>query len=126
PSGDGKPRAPRPPRSVNIAASGEAPAPAQAVPVASVAAVAGIAPAPGSDATRPPRKRRRRRHGVPIEGAVAASPAAQPQPSAAQASKPAADNSSFLTKLGRKLKSLVSGSCRCSFSHREKVARSDG
>jgi ATP-dependent RNA helicase RhlB len=59
---------------------------------------------------RPARKRRRRRHGRPLEGAEGA--VATP---AATASKPVQaaavqDNSSFLTRLGRKLKSLVSGS----------------
>ncbi len=102
PSSDGKPRAPRPPRSVNVAASSDA---AVSVPVA---AAAGIAPAAASEATRPPRKRRRRRHGVPVEGAGTTTATAQQQ--SPQAAKPVADSSSFLTKLGRKLKSLVSGS----------------
>jgi ATP-dependent RNA helicase RhlB len=103
-SGDGKPRAPRPPRSVNVAASSDAPV---STPVA---AAAGTAPAAASEATRPPRKRRRRRHGVPVDGAVTTASAPQQQSLSPQATKPAADNSSFLTKLGRKLKSLVSGS----------------
>ena len=102
PSGDGKPRAPRPPRSVNVAASSDA------TVSAPVAAAAGIAPAAASEATRPPRKRRRRRHGVPVEGAGTTAATAQQQ--SPQAAKPVADSSSFLTKLGRKLKSLVSGS----------------
>ena len=57
--------------------------------------------------TRPPRKRRRRRHGKPLENAegVTAAQAAAP----ASAPVVVADNSSFLTRLGRKLKSLVSG-----------------
>jgi ATP-dependent RNA helicase RhlB len=100
-TGDRGPRPPRPPRSENLAAS---------VPAAAAPAVnAGPVPAAATDATRPPRKRRRRRHGVPLEGAVA-NPGPQ-QVQAAPASKAAApaDNSSFLTKLGRKLKSLVSG-----------------
>ena len=105
-SADGKPRAPRPPRSANVASS-DVPvsAPVQAAPVA---AAADNAPVSASDPPRPPRKRRRRRHGVPIDGA----PAAAVAPQQAQAPKVAApaDNSSFLTKLGRKLKSLVSGS----------------
>jgi ATP-dependent RNA helicase RhlB len=105
-SADGKPRAPRPPRSANVASS-DVPvsAPVQAAPVAAAADNTPVSP---SDPTRPPRKRRRRRHGVPIDGA----PAAAVAPQQAQAPKVAApaDNSSFLTKLGRKLKSLVSGS----------------
>lgn len=105
PSGDGKPRAPRPPRSVNVAASSDAPV------AAPVAASAGLAPAAASEATRPPRKRRRRRHGVPVDGAAGSTASAPQQQSLSpQAAKPVADNSSFLTKLGRKLKSLVSGS----------------
>ncbi|MDR6842001.1 ATP-dependent RNA helicase RhlB [Pseudoxanthomonas sacheonensis] len=104
PSGDGKPRAPRPPRSVNVAASSEAPVSAP------VAASAGLAPAAASEAVRPPRKRRRRRHGVPVDGAVANSVPAQAQTASAPKATAPADNSSFLTKLGRKLKSLVSGS----------------
>lgn len=99
PSGDGKPRVPRPPRSVEAA---------PARPAASVA-VANAAPASASDATRPPRKRRRRRHGVPVDGAVANSAPVQAQTATAPKAAAPADNSSFLTKLGRKLKSLVSG-----------------
>ncbi|RZA32478.1 MAG: ATP-dependent RNA helicase RhlB [Lysobacteraceae bacterium] len=103
-SADGKPRAPRPPRSVNIASRD---APVSTPVTAAPAAAADNASINGPDATRPPRKRRRRRHGVPVDGAAAPTVASQP----AQAPKPAAaaDNSSFLTKLGRKLKSLVSG-----------------
>jgi ATP-dependent RNA helicase RhlB len=77
-----------------------------AKPVVAVAAVAAAKP----EGERPPRKRRRRRHGVPVEGVVANAGAPQQQESPSQAAKPVADNSSFLTKLGRKLKSLVSGS----------------
>ncbi|RZZ81671.1 ATP-dependent RNA helicase RhlB [Pseudoxanthomonas winnipegensis] len=80
-----------------------------------------------------PRKRRRRRHGRPVEGAEGATqpsagsgnaaagpraPRAKPEPSAAASvakAKPApadaasAGNDSFLTRLGRKIKSLVGG-----------------
>ncbi len=98
-SADGKPRPPRPPRS-------EAPAVAVSAPVAA-AALESAKP----EGERAPRKRRRRRHGVPLEGgdAVVAvqQAAALPQ---ANAPVPAKDNSSFLTRMGRKLKSLVSGS----------------
>ena len=99
-AGDGKPRTPRPPRVEAVA------------PVVAVAAVAASqannsTPEAAAD-TRPPRKRRRRRHGKPLESAegVAAPQAATP----ASAAAVDADNSSFLTRLGRKLKSLVSGS----------------
>jgi ATP-dependent RNA helicase RhlB len=103
PSGDGKPRAPRPPRSAEAA-------PAKPVVGANpVAAAASGASAPSADPTRPPRKRRRRRHGVPVDGAVANSVSAQTQTATAPKPVAPADNSSFLTKLGRKLKSLVSG-----------------
>ena len=53
---------------------------------------------------RAPRKRRRRRHGRPLEGvdAVSAPPVAKPVPAAT----PAPANDSFLTRLGRKVKSL--------------------
>ncbi|MEL1266264.1 ATP-dependent RNA helicase RhlB [Pseudoxanthomonas putridarboris] len=99
-SGDGKPRAPRPPRD---------PAAAPAVAATPVPAPA-IAASTVPEGERPPRKRRRRRHGRPLEGAEAAvtNPAAA---TAKPAPAPAVnDNSSFLTRLGRKLKSLVSGS----------------
>jgi ATP-dependent RNA helicase RhlB len=96
---DGKPRAPRPPRS-------ETAAPATANSVVVAAAVDATNP----ESARPPRKRRRRRHGVPIDGAAAATAVSQQQAPLQGSAKPAADNSSFLTKLGRKLKSLVSGS----------------
>jgi len=98
-SADGKPRAPRPPRS-------ETAAPAAANPVVTAAAVDAAKP----EGTRPPRKRRRRRHGVPVDGAAAPAAVSQQQAPPQAAAEPAGDNSSFLTKLGRKLKSLVSGS----------------
>ncbi len=104
-STDGKPRAPRPPRSASVASSDvpvNTPVAATSVPSTADNFATGA-----SDPTRPPRKRRRRRHGVPVDGA----PAAVVAPQTTQAPQPAAspDNSSFLTKLGRKLKSLVSG-----------------
>ncbi|MET0892421.1 MAG: ATP-dependent RNA helicase RhlB [Pseudoxanthomonas sp.] len=105
-TGEGKPRAPRPPREAGVTS-----APAAAPVAAPVARAAASAPSGDADSNRPPRKRRRRRHGVPVDGAVATAVAPQ-QAQSAQAPKAAApaDNSSFLTKLGRKLKSLVSGS----------------
>jgi len=83
-----KPRTPRPPRPERAAGP----------------AVASEATKPEGE--RPPRKRRRRRHGRPLEGAdaVAAPVAVAP---AKPAGQPAAANDSFLTRLGRKLKSLV-------------------
>ena len=110
-SSDAKPRAPRPPRSVDAPRS-DAPRSDASVSTPVQAAVAatngGSAPTTASDPNRPPRKRRRRRHGVPVDGAPAAA-VAVPQAQVPKAAAPA-DNSSFLTKLGRKLKSLVSGS----------------
>ncbi|HEY0860328.1 MAG TPA: ATP-dependent RNA helicase RhlB [Pseudoxanthomonas sp.] len=95
-SGEGKPRpprAPRPPRPEGEAA--EVPRPeAAALP----------------EGERKPRKRRRRRHGRPLEGAegaVANAAPAAPRPVAAPG--PADDNAGFLTRLGRKIRSLVSG-----------------
>ncbi|MCR6625960.1 MAG: ATP-dependent RNA helicase RhlB [Pseudoxanthomonas sp.] len=101
-SADGKPRPPRAPRPEGEAAKPQAPRPANDEVRADAAAL--------PEGERKPRKRRRRRHGRPLEGAegamanaapVAAKPAAAP--------KPADDNAGFLTKLGRKIRSLVSG-----------------
>jgi len=47
---------------------------------------------------------------VPVEGAIANAAAQPSQPASVAKAATPADNSSFLTKLGRKLKSLVSGS----------------
>ncbi len=101
-SADGKPRPPRAPRPEGEAAKPQAPRPANEDVRSDAAAL--------PEGERKPRKRRRRRHGRPLEGAegavanaapVAAKPAAAP--------KPADDNAGFLTKLGRKIRSLVSG-----------------
>ena len=103
-SGDGKPRPPRPPRKENVA------------PVVAVAAVATVAASQADSSspevaadTRPPRKRRRRRNGKPLENAEGAVAQQAASPAPASAASAPADNSSFLTRLGRKLKSLVSG-----------------
>jgi ATP-dependent RNA helicase RhlB len=98
-SADGKPRPPRPPRS-------ETPAVAVSAPVAA-AALESAKP----EGERAPRKRRRRRHGMPLEGgdAVVAVQQQAATPAQVNAPAPAKDNSSFLTRMGRKLKSLVSG-----------------
>lgn len=88
-------RPPRPPR------------PEGAPPPAPVVANAEAKPAAQLEGERAPRKRRRRRHGRPLEGADAVSVqiAAAPAPVAAAAGT----GDSFLTRLGRKLKSLVGG-----------------
>ncbi|AKC86943.1 ATP-dependent RNA helicase RhlB [Pseudoxanthomonas suwonensis] len=69
-----------------------------------------------AEGERAPRKRRRRRHGKPVEGAAAAAdPNATPPsqvPALHQAPVPApaaAGKDSFLSRIGRKLRSLVPG-----------------
>ena len=104
-SGAGKPHAPRPPRKEVVVPFAVA---ATVVAASITAPTAADAPAD----TRPPRKRRRRRNGMPVEGADAVAAPAKSGNGAQPASAKAApvDNSSFLTRLGRKLKSMVSGS----------------
>ncbi|RXR06524.1 ATP-dependent RNA helicase RhlB [Pseudoxanthomonas composti] len=124
-------RKPRPPRKPRVAEGEAGEAVAQAVAPA-VAPGASAAPAAvpneiaGAEGERKPRKRRRRRHGRPLEqgenaapaqqanGAAAPTPAsrpaAAPKPAAAKPAAPSAPaNDSFLTRLGRKIKSLVGG-----------------
>jgi len=109
---DGKPRPPRGPRSEAKKPQDEiavAAVPAEPRPVAAPTAAA---PADASQGERAPRKRRRRRHGRPLEdqaGAPSASKQAASTP-AAKAGAPVTGAPSFLTRLGRRLKSLVSGS----------------
>ena len=131
---DGKPRRPRTPRPAegDAAATAVTAAPPVAAAAETVAApVAAPAPKPvraaaegaaAVDGERPPRKRRRRRGGRPLEGAEGAAasvptdaPAKPVQVRAARqgeraAAPAAAANDSFLTRLGRKLRSLVSSS----------------
>ena len=114
---DGKPRRPRTPRPEGeavVATNGAADAPAAAVaaprPATPVAGLEGDA-----ERTRT-RKPRRRRRGKPVDAAAAeaamatAAPPAPRKPIQVMANKPpmAAANDSFLTRLGRKLRSLVS------------------
>ncbi|MCH2093457.1 MAG: ATP-dependent RNA helicase RhlB, partial [Pseudoxanthomonas sp.] len=80
-------------------------------PVAPAAAVPRPEAAALPEGERKPRKRRRRRHGRPLEGAEGA--VANVAPAASKpvaAPKPADDNAGFLTRLGRKIRALVSGS----------------
>ncbi|MDH4909594.1 ATP-dependent RNA helicase RhlB [Xanthomonas euvesicatoria] len=114
---DGKPRPRRKPR-----VEGQAPATAASTEHPVVAAAAGQAPSAGvADAERAPRKRRRRRNGRPVEGtepAVASTPV--PAPAAPRkptqvvakpvraAAKPSG-SPSLLSRIGRRLRSLVSG-----------------
>ncbi|UXA54738.1 ATP-dependent RNA helicase RhlB [Xanthomonas prunicola] len=114
---DGKPRPRRKPR-----VEGQAPATAAPTEHPVVAAAAAQAPSTiVADAERAPRKRRRRRNGRPVEGAepaVASTPVAAPaaprkptqvvaKPVRA-ATKPSG-SPSLLSRIGRRLRSLVSG-----------------
>ncbi len=99
-SADGKPRPPRAPRLEGEAAKPQATHPANETRPAAAAAPEG---------DRKPRKRRRRRHGRPLEGAegAVASVAAPAAPKVAAQAKD--ENAGFLTRLGRKIRSLVGG-----------------
>jgi len=101
-SADGKPRPPRAPRPEGeAAAKPQAPRPASDVRPEG----AGV---PEGD--RKPRKRRRRRHGRPLEGAEGAvASAAAPSSPKPVATKAPDENAGFLTRLGRKIRSLVGG-----------------
>ncbi|MGV7186922.1 MULTISPECIES: ATP-dependent RNA helicase RhlB [Xanthomonas] len=114
---DGKPRPRRKPR-----VEGQAPAAAASTEHPVVAAVAAQAPSAGvADAERAPRKRRRRRNGRPVEGAEPAV-ASTPVPAPAAPRKPTqvvakpvraaakpSGSPSLLSRIGRRLRSLVSG-----------------
>ncbi len=115
-SADGKPRPRRKPR-----VEGEAPVAAVASVSPVVADAATVAPSINADGERAPRKRRRRRNGRPVEGGepvVASTPV--PAPAAPRkptqvvakpvraAAKPAG-SPSLLSRIGRRLRSLVSG-----------------
>ncbi|QGH67437.1 ATP-dependent RNA helicase RhlB [Xanthomonas oryzae pv. oryzicola] len=114
---DAKPRPRRKPR-----VEGEAPAAAAQTENPVVAAAAAQAPSAGmADAERAPRKRRRRRNGRPVEGAEpavasipVAAPAAPRKPTQVVATPVRAANKSsgspsLLSRIGRRLRSLVSG-----------------
>ncbi|WP_314402222.1 ATP-dependent RNA helicase RhlB, partial [Stenotrophomonas rhizophila] len=73
------------------------------------------ADSPAVEGERAPRKRRRRRHGRPVEGAEGAAPQASVTPVQVTAKPmrgtPAADpGASFLTRIGRKIRRMLSGS----------------
>ena len=89
-----------------------APAPAPATEVPEGAAVTAAANSP-EDAERKPRKPRRRRGKKPVDGVAAPADgqavAPSQVPATHQAPAPAEAGGSFLSRLGRKLKSLVSG-----------------
>ena len=116
-SADGKPRRERKPR-----VEGDAPVEGEVKPQAAVAQAA-VAPAdapsaadsPAVEGERAPRKRRRRRHGRPVEGAEGTAPQASVTPVQVTAKPmrgtPAADpGASFLTRIGRKIRRMLSGS----------------
>ena len=116
-SADGKPRRERKPR-----VEGDAPVEGEVKPQA-VVAQAAVAPAdapsaadsPAVEGERAPRKRRRRRHGRPVEGAEGTAPQASVTPVQVTAKPmrgtPAADpGASFLTRIGRKIRRMLSGS----------------
>ncbi|MBB5881815.1 ATP-dependent RNA helicase RhlB [Xanthomonas arboricola] len=117
-SADGKPRPRRKPRVEGEAPAVAAPGETPVVAAASVEAPSTIV----ADAERAPRKRRRRRNGRPVEGAepaVASTPVAAPaaprKPTQVvakpvrSAAKPSG-SPSLLSRIGRRLRSLVSGS----------------
>ncbi|MBH1654026.1 ATP-dependent RNA helicase RhlB [Stenotrophomonas maltophilia] len=124
-SGERRPRGPRKPR-----VEGEQGA---AAPVAGAEGAAAQAPRPprpprppraegapegAGDGEHPPRKRRRRRHGRPVEGAEGVQSAAgnganpvNPVQVVAKPVRTAADTGdSFLTRIGRKIRRMLSGS----------------
>lgn len=108
--GRGESRGPRGPRREGDKPRSDSPRPPREPrpehPKPGVAAHAGDAAKPEGE--RAPRKRRRRRNGRPLEGAdaVAAPQAVSPKP---QQSAPAGGGDSFLTRMGRKVKSLFGG-----------------
>ncbi|HGM4747418.1 TPA: ATP-dependent RNA helicase RhlB [Stenotrophomonas maltophilia] len=121
-SGERRSRGPRKPR-----AEGEQGAPAPAAGAEGAAAQAPRPPRPpraegapegAADGEHKPRKRRRRRHGRPVEGAEgvqnAAGNGASPVTPVQVVAKPvrtAADTGdSFLTRIGRKIRRMLSGS----------------
>ncbi|HVJ36830.1 MAG TPA: ATP-dependent RNA helicase RhlB [Stenotrophomonas sp.] len=112
---DGKPRRPRTPRPEGEVAAAASDVAAKPV-VAPVAAARQAAPETAADGEgNRTRKRRRRRHGKPVDAAAAeaatatAAPPAPRKPIQVMANKPVLPpTNSFLTRLGRKLRSLVS------------------
>ncbi|MNN22620.1 ATP-dependent RNA helicase RhlB [compost metagenome] len=107
---DGKPRRERKPRvEGEQAATPAAPKP----PRPAAADAPSAAGSPAVEGERAPRKRRRRRHGRPVEGAegvAAATPNNGPVQVQAKPMRGGSDNDSFLTRLGRKIRRMLSGS----------------
>ncbi len=110
-SADGKSRPPRKPRvEGEQTAAVAAPKPPRAAEVEAPSA----STSPAVEGERAPRKRRRRRHGRPLEGAdsavmtASASPAIPVQVLAKPVRSGQSDNDSFLTRLGRKIRRMLS------------------
>jgi ATP-dependent RNA helicase RhlB len=105
---DGRPRRERKPRVEGEQAA--APKPPRPDTASSAPNASGT---PAVEGERAPRKRRRRRHGRPVEGAEGvAAPAVANAPVQVQAKsmRGGSDNDSFLTRLGRKIRRMLSGS----------------
>ncbi|TDB29426.1 ATP-dependent RNA helicase RhlB [Stenotrophomonas sp. ATCM1_4] len=105
---DGRPRRERKPRVEGEQAA--APKPPRPDIASSAPNASGT---PAVEGERAPRKRRRRRHGRPVEGAEGvAAPAVANAPVQVQAKsmRGGSDNDSFLTRLGRKIRRMLSGS----------------
>ena len=114
-SGDRPARGPRPPRKPRVEGEAVASANSNVDVVVPATAVPAQQAAPSTtgieDDARKPRKRRRRRHGRPLEGEAGATPDATPVSGDKTAVKPASggDKPSLISRIGRRLKSLVGG-----------------
>ncbi|WP_312916533.1 ATP-dependent RNA helicase RhlB [Stenotrophomonas sp.] len=112
-SADGKPRGPRKPRSEGAPGNADG-SPKPPRPAAEGAPNAANRPA--VEGERAPRKRRRRRHGRPVEGTEAAAAVAPavasngPVQLQVKSMRGGNDSDSFLTRLGRKIRRMLSGS----------------
>ncbi|MCC4601099.1 ATP-dependent RNA helicase RhlB [Xanthomonas melonis] len=115
-SADGKPRPRRKPRVEGQAAVSPAATVAPAVAAAAEQAPSTVV----ADSERAPRKRRRRRNGRPVEGAEPVASTPVPAPAAprkptqvvatpVRAAAKSAGSPSLLSRIGRRLRSLVSG-----------------
>ncbi|MCC4585896.1 ATP-dependent RNA helicase RhlB [Xanthomonas sp. NCPPB 1067] len=115
-SADGKPRPRRKPRVEGQAAASPAATVAPAVAAAAEQAPSTVV----ADSERAPRKRRRRRNGRPVEGAEPVASTPVPAPAAprkptqvvatpVRAAAKSAGSPSLLSRIGRRLRSLVSG-----------------
>ncbi|WP_313273728.1 ATP-dependent RNA helicase RhlB [Stenotrophomonas sp.] len=112
-SADGKPRGPRKPRGEGAPGNADG-SPKPPRPAAEGAPNAANSPA--VEGERAPRKRRRRRHGRPVEGTEAAAAVAPavasngPVQLQVKSMRGGNDSDSFLTRLGRKIRRMLSGS----------------